>query len=991
MSEQSADQHLLPEAAASQAAVECLGMTFESDAARRAYFLAKLREGLEELHTKLGGVPFTTVEDAVTRLSSIEMWPMGDEARLRDMAERMRHGPPGKDLLQRWKDEIGFPHGAIEDILRLSDPPYYTACPNPFMADFIKRYGKPYDPDRDDYHREPFAADVSEGKTDPLYNAHAYYTKVPHKAIMRYILHYTEPGDIVLDGFAGSGMTGVAAQMCAHPDPAFKRTVEAEWSAQGKPPPKWGARRVVLNDLGPAATFIAANYNLPFDLDAFKREARRILAELEQELGWMYETVHTDGRTKARINYTVWSEVFACPECGGEILFLEEALDQETKVVRDTFPCPHCSIELTKTRLHRLYHTIMDPELGCPVQHTQRRPVLINYSIGKARYEKHPDQTDLKLLQKIEELGFLEGFPTDRMMHAPEDIECWGDNWRAGTANFAYIHHLFLPRPARCLALLWSLSGQLRDTRLRNMLLFFIEQAIWGLSILNRYAPSHFSQVNRYMSGLIRILSQHAECSPWYILKGKLDRLVKAFRNTYTHDSYAMVSTGTASDLIFPDNSLDYIFTDPPFGDNLAYAELNFIVETFHCVFTNSKLEAIISTTQKKRLIEYQTLMHRCFAEYHRVLKPGRWMTVVFHNSRNSVWNAIQEAMLASGFVVADVRTLDKQQGSYNQVVTAGAVKQDLIISAYKPNGGLEERFRIEAGTEQGVWDFVKAHLRQLPVFAQSKDGRAEVIAERMNYLLFDRMVAFHVQRHVTVPLSASEFYAGLTQRFPERDGMYFLPEQVVEYDRKRMTVKELLQLELAPSDESSAIQWLRQQLARKPQTFQELHPQFLKAIAGWLKHEKLLELSDILDENFLRYDGRGSIPEPIWSWMQKSATLRERMKGQNRESADPTLRGHAKDRWYVPDPNKAQDLERLRERNLLREFDEYKAFKGRQLKVFRLEAVRAGFKKTWAERDYHTILDVASKIPEHILQEDPKLLMWYDQALTRTGGESFS
>src|SRR5690606_542245 len=142
--------------------VECLGMTFESDEARRQHFLKLLREGLEELHSKLSGVPFTTVEDAVQRMKSIEKWPMGDDARLRELAERMRHGDSGKDLLQRWKDEVGFPHGEIEDILNLSDPPYYTACPNPFVQDFIEHYGKPYDPENDDYRREPFAADVSE-------------------------------------------------------------------------------------------------------------------------------------------------------------------------------------------------------------------------------------------------------------------------------------------------------------------------------------------------------------------------------------------------------------------------------------------------------------------------------------------------------------------------------------------------------------------------------------------------------------------------------------------------------------------------------------------------------------------------------------------------------------------------------------------------------------------------------------------------------------
>ena len=63
----------------------------------------------------------------------------------------------------------------------------------------------------------------------------------------------------------------------------------------------------------------------------------------------MYETLHTDGKTKGRINYTVWSDVFSCGECGKEIIFVEEALDTETGSIRETFPCPHCGIESIKT------------------------------------------------------------------------------------------------------------------------------------------------------------------------------------------------------------------------------------------------------------------------------------------------------------------------------------------------------------------------------------------------------------------------------------------------------------------------------------------------------------------------------------------------------------------------------------------------------------------------------------------------------------------
>ena len=143
-------------------------------------------------------------------------------------------------------------------------------------------------------------------------------------------------------------------------------------------------------------------------------------------------------------------------------------------------------------------------------------------------------------------------------------------------------------------------------------------------------------------------------------------------------------------------------------------------------------------------------------------------MVVEFHNSRNNVWTAIQEALSVSGFVIADVRTLDKEKGTTKQLTQAGTVKQDLIIAAYKPNGGLEDRFQLEAGTEDGVWDFVRTHLKQLPVFI-SKDGKAEMVAERQNYLLFDRMVAFHVQRGVSVPVSAAEFSWTCTEVLRER------------------------------------------------------------------------------------------------------------------------------------------------------------------------------------------------------------------------------
>lgn len=149
----------------------------------------------------------------------------------------------------------------------------------------------------------------------------------------------------------------------------------------------------------------------------------------------------------------------------------------------------------------------------------------------------------------------------------------------------------------------------------------------------------------------------------------------------------------------------------------------------------------------------------------------------------------------------------------------------------------------------------------------------------------------------------------------------------------------------------------------------------------NWQKHEMTMELSELLEKNFLRFDCKVEIPSQNHSYLSSSIKdLRKLAKN------DPIIKAIAKDRWYVPDTKNACDLEQLRERALFRECKEYLEYKKKRLKVFRLEAVRTGFKKAWQERDYTTIITVAMKISDKVLQEDPKLLIWYDQAITRRG-----
>lgn len=864
--------------------VHCLGTQFDNDEARRAFFLKRLRQKLDDSQFRAAG---------------------------------------------------GFPLGDVDQILALSDPPYFTACPNPFLADVIAEHGRAYDP-AVPYRCEPFAADVTAGKNDTIYMAHSYHTKVPHAAILRYILHYTKPGDVVLDGFCGSGMTGVAATLCADLSPDDRAAVERAF-----PGIEWGPRLAILNDLSPAATFIAHNYNVALDVDEFEAEALRLLEEVEAECGHLYRTAHAahdgnlirDGGKPGIVNYTVWSEVMTCPQCAEEIVFFDHAVDAEAEpmAVRSEFGCPSCGVNLTKRALDPFMETVFDPLLKRSIQRVKRVPVNIRYMVGKSQFTKKPHADDMALLSSVR-------LEDNTAVLPPLEIATGGLSQANESEGMTHLHHYYTPRNFLTISkMIAAAEGPYR----RQLINLIQSVSVRLCSFLTTYQLGKRGNVP--MTGTLYIGSLMAEANPLKAFEGKLRDFVKVYRSLKRNQ---FVSTGSSANLsMLPDSCVDYVFIDPPFGDNLNYAQLNALWEGWLRLRTNAACEAIVDRFSKRDIHFYQEELRKCLSEFYRVLKPGRWMTVEFHNSKNAVWNAIQTAILEAKFVIADVRTLDKKQGTPKQVNSANAVKQDLVISAYKPTREFEERFALEAGSEQGIWDFTTEHLRQLPVFVEV-GGKAEAIAERQKHLLFDRMIAFHVQRGISVPISATEFYAGIVQRFPERDGMFFLPEQVAEYDRKRIKVGAIEQMQLFVCDERTAIQWVRRELNGKPLTFQELQPLFMKeAQRAWEKHEEPIELSNILEQNFVR---------------------------------------DADDRWRVPDPNREADLEQIRHRTLLKEFEQYRATRGK-LKVVRTEALRAGFKECWQKGDYTGIIEMAKRVAPDVIQEDSALLMYHDNALMRT------
>ena len=193
------------------------------------------------------------------------------------------------------------------------------------LTSFLARNTKPYDPDTDDYRRSPFAQPIKAGRSGTVYNAHTYHTKVPTDGIVPYIKYYTNSGDVVLDPFCGSGMTGIASLMAD--------------------------RTAILNDLSPAAAHIAKNYNQPTDIKELKEKFREISSVIIDEFDWLYSAKCDKCGNKAIIEYTIWSDVFECGRCSSELVLWDLAIDKVKGQVLESFTCKKCGANWKKSDL----------------------------------------------------------------------------------------------------------------------------------------------------------------------------------------------------------------------------------------------------------------------------------------------------------------------------------------------------------------------------------------------------------------------------------------------------------------------------------------------------------------------------------------------------------------------------------------------------------------------------------------------------------------
>ena len=260
-------------------------------------------------------------------------------------------------------------------------------------------------------------------------------------------------------------------------------------------------------------------------------------------------------------------------------------------------------------------------------------------------------------------------------------------------ADVSYLDELFTKRNIIALSILNKEIGTLKEDNIKDLFRLMFS------SIIPRTSKLVFVNDYRFKKGInpagvwgekrFWVPTEYVENNVFYYFKARFFKFMKAKRETnnligkyYKEGETIQIHMGSATNLsMVSSNSIDYCFTDPPYGGAIKYLDLSALWNSWLQFPINGDKEIIV---KNGNFPAYQTLLQKAFQEIYRVLKPSAYLSVTFHSTNISVWRSLLEACRDSGFCLSSIIPLSPIKSSHNQIDMRGTVKTDLLLTFKK-------------------------------------------------------------------------------------------------------------------------------------------------------------------------------------------------------------------------------------------------------------------------------------------------------------------
>lgn len=596
----------------------------------------------------------------------------------------------------------------------------------------------------ENYHHTPqgtldslYSKSVASRRAGAIFNAFSYPTKIDSEVVALFIASHTKPGDVVLDSFGGSGTTGIAARLCDQPT-----TRMVQMANELGLDTEWGPRDAVVYELSPLGALLTDVMCNPPDIDDFRSAAAQLVEGVAAATGWMYTAVDPEGLS-GNIRYVIWTEILITECCRAEVSLWEAAVKLDPVVLSKVFPCPACGAEVQVRSCARATVDQIDPITQESVTQRRREPAKVYGRTGRRTWSRQPVDGDREMIARIESQSIPLSVPSTKIM--------WGDLHRSGYhMGIERFHHLYSRRNLLVLAEFWDRIGLFPEQVQPALRLLVLSYTASHSSLLTRVVAKKGQKdlvVSGAQSGVLYVSGLPVEKNVIEGVRRKVETFAQAFEQTARSRSVVQVVNRSSTELNLDQGSIDYVFTDPPFGDFIPYSEVNQVNEAWLGQLTERTNEAIVSPAQGKGVREYAQLMGKIFGEIARVLKPTGSMTVVFHASKPAIWEALGDSFRDNGFAIERTSILDKTQVSFKQVVHEGGTRGDALF-LLRPTGQREG--------SQGSRVRVDAHELVAGLRGEGHEPEEELTPRR----LYSRYVSACVSEGATVEFTAPEFYA---------------------------------------------------------------------------------------------------------------------------------------------------------------------------------------------------------------------------------------